>query len=85
MNIYRAISSYSGPQTGIPSHEYLSKLRIALLKNSYKKTLDKKTLDAKTTLGHRGYDVLASQSYQAEVLPDLKEVGCSNASCTHID
>jgi len=35
---------------------------------------EKKKLDAKTTIGHRGYDVLASQSYEADVLPDLKEV-----------
>ena len=34
----------------------------------------KKKLDAKTTIGHRGYDVLASQSYEDGVLPDLKEV-----------
>lgn len=33
----------------------------------------KKALDAKTVVGHRGYDVLASQSYQEGVLPDLKE------------
>ena len=35
---------------------------------------EKKKLDAKTTIGHRGYDVLASQSYEDDVLPDLKEV-----------
>ena len=35
---------------------------------------EKKALDAKTNVGHRGYDVLASQSYEAGVLPDLKEV-----------
>ena len=35
---------------------------------------EKKKLDAKTTIGHRGYDVLASQSYEPDVLPDLKEV-----------
>lgn len=35
---------------------------------------EKKKLDAKTTIGHRGYDVLASQSYEKDVLPDLKEV-----------
>lgn len=35
---------------------------------------DKKRLDAKTTVGHRGYDVLASQSYEPDVMPDLKEV-----------
>jgi isopenicillin N synthase-like dioxygenase len=33
----------------------------------------KKQLDCKTTRGHRGYDVLASQSYEEGVLPDLKE------------
>lgn len=35
---------------------------------------DKKKLDAKTHVGHRGYDVLASQSYEEGVMPDLKEV-----------
>ena len=35
---------------------------------------EKKKLDAKSTVGHRGYDVLASQSYEADVMPDLKEV-----------
>lgn len=35
---------------------------------------EKKKLDAKTMVGHRGYDVLASQSYEADVMPDLKEV-----------
>ena len=34
----------------------------------------KKALDAKTMLGHRGYDVLATQSYEEGVMPDLKEV-----------
>ncbi|KAL8722881.1 MAG: hypothetical protein Q9225_000714 [Loekoesia sp. 1 TL-2023] len=34
---------------------------------------EKKKLDAKTTIGHRGYDVLASQSYEPDVMPDLKE------------
>ncbi|KAF4310738.1 Isopenicillin N synthase [Botryosphaeria dothidea] len=34
---------------------------------------EKKKLDAKTTVGHRGYDVLESQSYEEGVLPDLKE------------
>ncbi|KAL9005011.1 MAG: hypothetical protein Q9188_002192 [Gyalolechia gomerana] len=40
---------------------------------------EKKKLDAKTTIGHRGYDVLASQSYEPDVMPDLKEgfyIGC---------
>jgi len=35
---------------------------------------EKIKLDSRTTLGHRGYDVLASQSYIDGVLPDLKEV-----------
>ena len=35
---------------------------------------EKKKLDAKTTVGHRGYDVLASQSYDPDIMPDLKEV-----------
>ncbi|MCJ1251311.1 hypothetical protein MMC30_008543 [Trapelia coarctata] len=34
---------------------------------------EKKKLDAKTTVGRRGYDVLASQSYDPNVAPDLKE------------
>lgn len=38
---------------------------------------EKKKLDASTTVGHRGYDVLASQSYEDGVLPDLKEVWLS--------
>ncbi|CAG8883006.1 unnamed protein product [Penicillium egyptiacum] len=33
----------------------------------------KKALDSKTVRGHRGYDVLASQSYEAGIMPDLKE------------
>lgn len=33
----------------------------------------KKSLDAQTTTGHRGYDVLASQAYGDDTLPDLKE------------
>ncbi|OKL59532.1 hypothetical protein UA08_04990 [Talaromyces atroroseus] len=37
-------------------------------------SLDEKSkLDARTTIGRRGYDVLASQTYDAGVLPDLKE------------
>ena len=35
---------------------------------------EKKKLDASSRVGHRGYDVLASQSYEDGVLPDLKEV-----------
>ncbi|KAI1323706.1 putative 2OG-Fe(II) oxygenase family oxidoreductase [Xylariaceae sp. FL0255] len=34
---------------------------------------EKLTLDATKTVGRRGYDVLASQSYDTGVLPDLKE------------
>ncbi|KAF2152737.1 putative 2OG-Fe(II) oxygenase family oxidoreductase [Myriangium duriaei CBS 260.36] len=34
---------------------------------------EKLKLDAKSQIGRRGYDVLASQSYHAENLPDLKE------------
>lgn len=33
----------------------------------------KLALDAKKNVGRRGYDVLASQSYEPDVLPDLKE------------
>lgn len=43
----------------------------------------KKLLDAKNNVGHRGYDVLASQSYEADVLPDLKEVR-ANPICVSI-
>lgn len=35
---------------------------------------EKKKLDAKTHVGHRGYDILASQSYEEGVMADLKEV-----------
>lgn len=35
---------------------------------------EKKKLDCKQHAGHRGYDVLASQSYEVGVMPDLKEV-----------
>ena len=35
---------------------------------------EKKKIDAKANVGMRGYDVLASQSYEEGVLPDLKEV-----------
>ena len=35
---------------------------------------EKEKLDCKQRLGHRGYDLLASQSYEPGVLPDLKEV-----------
>ncbi|EXJ91407.1 hypothetical protein A1O1_04519 [Capronia coronata CBS 617.96] len=34
---------------------------------------EKKKLDAAQTVGRRGYDVLATQSYHANVRPDLKE------------
>ena len=37
---------------------------------------EKKKLDAKATVGHRGYDVLGTQSYEEGLMPDLKEV-CS--------
>lgn len=35
---------------------------------------EKKKLDSSKTVGHRGYDVLASRSYEEGVEPDLKEV-----------
>jgi isopenicillin N synthase-like dioxygenase len=35
---------------------------------------EKKKLDAKLMIGHRGYDVLGTQSYEDGVMPDLKEV-----------
>jgi isopenicillin N synthase-like dioxygenase len=34
---------------------------------------EKTKLDARTTIGRRGYDVLASQAYDTDSLPDLKE------------
>ena len=35
---------------------------------------DKLRLDAQKQTSRRGYDVLASQTYHADILPDLKEV-----------
>lgn len=35
---------------------------------------EKAALNAKKNKGHRGYDVLESQSYEEGVMPDLKEV-----------
>ena len=35
---------------------------------------EKNNLDCRQTVGHRGYDVLASQSYEDGIMPDLKEV-----------
>ena len=40
---------------------------------------EKRTLDAKHNVGHRGYDLLESQSYEEGVLPDLKEVSMGSA------
>ncbi|OCL04023.1 putative 2OG-Fe(II) oxygenase family oxidoreductase [Glonium stellatum] len=37
---------------------------------------EKTKLDAKTMIGHRGYDILASQSYHEDVLLDLEEGFC---------
>lgn len=34
---------------------------------------EKNKVDIRTTIGRRGYDALASQSYHADALPDLKE------------
>lgn len=34
---------------------------------------EKKKLDASKAVGHRGYDVLASQAYGEGIMPDLKE------------
>lgn len=39
---------------------------------------EKKKLDATKHVGNRGYDVLASQSYEEGVMPDLKEVFHTN-------
>lgn len=39
---------------------------------------EKKKLDSKQNFGYRGYDVLASQSYEVGVEPDLKEVSAYN-------
>lgn len=44
---------------------------------------EKKKLNATNFIGHRGYDVLASQSYEEGVLPDLKEV--RNPKVHHCD
>jgi len=41
---------------------------------------EKKKLDSSKTVGHRGYDVLASQSYEEGVEPDLKEVSVHDRS-----
>lgn len=41
---------------------------------------EKKKLNCKTHVGHRGYDVLGSQSYEPGVLPDLKEVSYPNSN-----
>ena len=46
---------------------------------------DKKKLDAKSHVGHRGYDVLASQSYEEGVMPDLKEVNIPFPSSSFSD
>jgi isopenicillin N synthase-like dioxygenase len=35
---------------------------------------EKKKLDCRKMIGHRGYDVLASQAYEDGIMPDLKEV-----------
>ncbi len=43
---------------------------------------EKMKLDATKTVGHRGYNVLASQSYEGDVLPDLKEVSCAGPMMT---
>lgn len=38
---------------------------------------EKKKLDASKQIGYRGYDMLASQAYGKDLLPDLKEVCCT--------
>lgn len=35
---------------------------------------EKKKLDISKSIGHRGYDLMGTQSYGADTLPDLKEV-----------
>lgn len=40
---------------------------------------EKMKLDARAQVGRRGYDVLESQTYHADVLPDLKEVSLNRA------
>lgn len=48
---------------------------------------EKMRLDCRATAGHRGYDVLASQTYDPDVPPDLKEVSAlssgNNANLKH--
>ena len=65
---------------GIPKH--LQQGIFDAAHNYFALPLDeKKKLDSSKTVGHRGYDVLASQSYEEGVEPDLKEVSvldCSN-------
>lgn len=58
---------------GVPVklHESLFKAGQSFFKLLYD---EKKKLDCKQNLGHRGYDILASQSYEPGVMPDLKEV-----------
>jgi len=58
---------------GIPKHLQQSVFDAAA--NFFALPYDeKKKLDALDSVGHRGYDVLASQSYEEGVMPDLKEV-----------
>ncbi|KAH8883266.1 putative 2OG-Fe(II) oxygenase family oxidoreductase [Thozetella sp. PMI_491] len=57
---------------GLPN-EVLSELFAASKKFFALPMEEKKKLDARETIGRRGYDVLASQTYHKDVLPDLKE------------
>jgi isopenicillin N synthase-like dioxygenase len=39
---------------------------------------EKMKLDIKKSIGHRGYDMMGTQSYEVDSLPDLKEVTTVN-------
>jgi isopenicillin N synthase-like dioxygenase len=45
---------------------------------------EKKKLDIKKSIGHRGYDMMGTQSYEADSLPDMKEVILSKVFCLRL-
>jgi isopenicillin N synthase-like dioxygenase len=56
-------------------HTELQDGAFAAAENFFRLPMQEKTaLDASKNSGHRGYDVLESQSYEEGVMPDLKEV-----------
>ena len=64
---------------GVPKHLQRSIFEAAA--GFFALSYDEKVkLDASKSVGHRGYDVLASQSYEEGVLPDLKEVRLLDSS-----